>query len=184
MESLLRFVSICCACCLLAGCGASHLSSNREGEENIAAAFKVLRTRPEYLPPPLVRHISQLLKASGKAKPANTQLVRTRKGSIWVFLTGEKMCLIQANFGSVSCTKKRLARLHGVVLGTFKPPSKAVPRLHRFLVLGVMPDDVRYVSATIGRHSHERHIRVPVQSNVFAIAAEQPVLVRRLGRRQ
>jgi hypothetical protein len=183
MDSLLRFVSTCCVCCLLAGCGALHLSSNREGEENIAAAFKVLRTPPEHLPPALARHISRLLKASERANPVNTQLARTSEGSIWIFLTSEKMCLVQANFGSISCSKKRLARSQGVVLGTFKPPSKEVPYLHQFLVLGVMPDDVRYVSATIGRHSHDHHIRRPVRNNVFAIAAEQPVLVRRLGRR-
>jgi hypothetical protein len=143
----------------------------------------MLRTRSEHLPPRLAQHIAGLLKASGGVKSVNTQLARTREGSIWIFLTGEKMCLVQANFGSISCLKQRLARSQGVVLGTFKPPSKEVPYLHRFLVLGVMPDDVRYVSATIGRHSHEHHIRVPVRSNVFAIAAEQPVLVRRLGRR-
>jgi hypothetical protein len=183
MDSLLRFVSTCCLCCLLTGCGASHLSANPEGGESIAVAFKVLRTRSERLPPPLAQHIARLLKASEKAKPANTQLVRTRGGSIWAFLTGEKMCLVQANLGSISCSKKRLARSQGVVLGTFKPPSNEVPHLHQFLVLGVMPDDVRYVSATIGRHLHKRHIRVPVRHNVFAIAAEQPVLVRRLGRR-
>lgn len=183
MDSLLRSVSACCVCCLLAGCGASQLSSAREGEKSIAAAFKVLRTRSEHLPPPIAQHIARLLKASEKASPVDTQLVETRGGSIWVFLTGERMCLVQANFGSISCLKKRLARSRGVVLGTFKPPSKEVPRLHRFLVLGVVPDDVRYVSATIGRHSHERDIRVSVRNNVFAIAAEQPVLVRRLGRR-
>jgi hypothetical protein len=183
MDFLLKFASVCCVCCLLAGCGASHLSSNREGEGNVAAAFKVLRTRSEHLPPRLAEHIARLLKASEKARPVNTQLVRTPGGSIWVFLTGDRMCLVQANFGSISCSKKRLARSQGVVLGTFKPPSKEVPYLHQFLVLGVMPDDVRYVSATLGRHSHQRHIRRPVQGNVFAIAAQRPVLVRRLGRR-
>jgi hypothetical protein len=118
-----------------------------------------------------------------KGTPTNTQLTRTRGGSIWIFLTHQKMCLAQANFGSVSCLEKQRARSHGVVLGTFKPPSKEVPYLHQFLVLGVMPDDVRYVSTTIGRHLHEHHIKVPVRSNVFAIAAEQPILVRGLGRK-
>lgn len=183
MDPLLRLASTCCLCLLLAGCGASRSVANREGEENIASAFMVLRTPSEHLPPPLAKHIARLLKASEKAKPVNTQLVSTREGSVWIFLTGEKMCIVQANFGSISCLKQRLARSQGVVLGTFKPPSKEVPYLHQFLVLGVMPDDVRYVSATIGRHSHEHHIRVPVRNNVFAIAAEQPVLVRGLGRR-
>jgi hypothetical protein len=183
MDSLLRLASTCCVCLLLAGCGASRLSSNQEGEENIATAFKVLRTSSEHLSPPLTHHIARLLKASEKAKPVNTQLVRTRGGLVWIFLTGEKMCLVQANFGSISCLRKRQARSRGVVLGTFKPPSKEQPYLHQFLALGVMPDDVRYVLATIGRHSHERHVRVPLHNNVFAIAAEQPVLVRGLGRR-
>src|SRR5258705_7349926 len=115
MDSLLRLASTCCACLLLAGCGALHQSSNREGEENIAAAFKVLRTRSEHLPPSLAHHIARLLNASEKARPVNTQLVRTRGGSVWIFLTGEKMCLVQANFGSISCLKKRLARSQGVV---------------------------------------------------------------------
>lgn len=92
------------------------------------------------------------------------------------------MCLVQANLGSISCSRRRQARSQGVVLGTFKPPTKEIPALHEFLVLGVVPDDVRFVVATIGRHLHERHIRVAVRNNVFAIAAEQPVLVRKLVR--
>lgn len=183
MDSPLRRASTCCVCLLLAGCGASPLSSNQEGEESIAAAFQVLRTPSEHLPPPLAQHIARLLNASEKAKPVHTQLARTRGGPVWVFLTREKMCLVQANFGSVSCSTRRLARSQGVVLGTFKPPSQEVPYLHQFVVLGVMPDDVRYVSSTIGRHSHVHHIRVPVRNNVFAIAADQPVSVRGLGRR-
>lgn len=182
MDSLKKFAPTCWVCLLLAGCGASHLSSSGGGEEGITAAFKVLQTRSERLPRPLARHIARLLKMSEEAEPVDTQLARTRGGSIWIFLSGKKMCLVQANFGSISCLTKRLARSKGVVLGTFKPPSKEVPYLHKFLVLGVMPDDVRYVSATIGRHLHERHVRVPVQNNVFAIAAEQPVLVRGRGR--
>jgi hypothetical protein len=183
MDLLLRLVSTCCVCLLLAGCGTSRQSSNPGGEENIAAAFKVLRTRSEPLPSPIVDHIARLLQASGKAKPVDTQLARTGGGSVWIFLTREKMCLVQANFGSISCSTKQLARSKGVVLGTFKPPSKEAPSMHNFLVLGVLPDDVGYVSATIGRHLRQHHIRVPVRNNVFAIAAEQPVLVRGLGRR-
>jgi len=93
------------------------------------------------------------------------------------------MCLVQANLGSIACSPKRLARSKGVILGTFIPPSSEVPRLHHFLVQGVMPDAVRYVSATVGRRGHERQVEIPVRNNAFAIAAEQPVVVTALGRR-
>jgi len=46
-----------------------------------------------------------------------------------------------------------------------------------------MPDAVRYVSATVGRRGHERQVEIPVRNNAFAIAAEQPVVVTALGRR-
>lgn len=186
MAPLLRSLFICCACLLLAGCGASQLASQSkdEDEDGIAAAFRMLRTPPERLPPSLAHHVARLLKTSdGEVEPVNTQLVRTREGAVWIFLTSQKMCLVQADFGSISCSKKRLARSQGVVLGTFKPPSKDVPRMHEFLVVGALPDDVRYVSATIGRHLRQRHVRVAVRNNVLAIAAEQPVLVRGFGRR-
>src|SRR5215217_208000 len=146
MDSLLKYAFSCCVCILLFGCGASDRFSSRQGEENVAARFKVLRTPSEDLPPPLGRHIVRLLRRSEKTKPVNTQLVRTSRGSVWIFLNGQKMCIVQANFGSVSCLKKQLAGSQGVTLGTFKPPSKEVPRMHQFQVIGVMPDDVRYIS--------------------------------------
>lgn len=175
----------CCACLLLIGCPGCGSSSAPHGHVDggaTRAEFAVLRSPPEHLPGTLARHIARLLKASERAKPVITQLARTRGGSIWILLTEKELCLAQADFGSVSCKPKRAARSRGVVLGTFDPPSRAKPYLHRFLVLGVMPDGVKYVSATIGRHLHERHIKVSVQDNVFAIAAEQPVLVRGLVR--
>jgi len=52
--------------------------------------------------------------------------------------------------------------------------------MHRFLVLGVLPDDIQSVSATIGRQRSVRRTEIAVRENVFAIAAERPILVRRL----
>ncbi|MEX0973415.1 MAG: hypothetical protein WDZ46_09200 [Solirubrobacterales bacterium] len=182
MKALLKLISICCIGLLLAGCDTLRLSPHRQDEKSIAVAFEVLRTPSERMSPALVRHIARLRQASERDTLVNTQLARTKAGRIWIFLTGKQMCLIQAEFGSISCTQKRLARSKGVVLGTFKPPTKAKPYLHRFLVLGVLPDDVRYVSATVGRAGDKRHVREPVRDNVFAVAAEQPVLVRGLGR--
>jgi hypothetical protein len=179
MASSVKLVSFI-LCLALLGCGNIDQSSYRGGDKAIVAEFKVFRTPSERVPPFLLRRIDRLLKRSEKVNLVNTQLVETRTGPVWIFLNGQKMCLVHASFGS-ACLKQRLARLHGITLGTFKAPTKEVPRMHQFLVLGIMPDDVKYVSATIGRERRKRHIRVPVQNNVFSIAAERTVLVRVLG---
>lgn len=183
MRLPVRLATAGCACLLLLGCGDLNMSSRQTPRDPTASAFRVLRTDPEHLPSSLADHIARLLHLPTHAALDNTQLTQTQEGSVWVFLSGEKMCLVQANLGSVSCSTKRRARRQGVTLGTFEPPSEAIPRLHRFLVLGVQPDDVRYISATVGRQPHERRVRVPVRHNIFAIAAERPVLIRGFGRR-
>lgn len=175
--SLIRSLGALGLCLLVVGCGGSDLPSTAESDKEVAAVFSVLRGNPEHLPPSLSRHVARLLKPSERDTPVNTQRVGTSEGAVWIFLNGPKMCLAQANFGSIACVTKRLARSQGVVLGTFKPPTKQVPRMHKFSVLGVVPDEVRYVAATIGRGSHRRRVRIPVRSNAFAVAAEQSILV-------
>ena len=142
-----------------------------------------MRGRSERLPDPLANHVSRLLSQPRGAKPVTTQVAGTAAGRIWIFFYGKKMCLAQEALGSVACSSMSLARSRGVVLGTFKPPSKEVPRMHGFQLIGIMPDDVRYVSATVGRMHQKRYIRVPVRHNVFAVSAERPVLVRGVVRR-
>lgn len=107
----------------------------------------------------------------------HTHIAETERGQMWVFLSGGQMCLAQANFGSVSCVREEEAKSEGVVLGTFKPPTKRTPYLHQFQLLGVLPDGVRHVIVTKGRGHHKKQVRVPVRNNVFAFAAEQPIVV-------
>lgn len=173
-------VAICFTCLFISGCAASDQSPS-EGD-SISAAFDVMRGDSERFPEHLAKDIARVLSRSGSARPFNTQLLETGAHRAWAFLYAKKLCLVRADQGSVGCASKSLARSRGVVLGTFTPPTKRVRRMHGFLIIALLPDDVRYVSATVGRKSQSRHIRVPVRRNVVAISAERPILLRGLVR--
>jgi hypothetical protein len=174
------------ACLLLVACGADGSSMDPPQAQGVAgaasaiSAFALLRTPPEPMPRPLARHIAGLLKRSDRARPADTQMVQTARGDVWVFLTRRELCLAQSGLGSLSCSPKKAAVKEGVVLGTFKPPSKSVPRLHEFLVLGVVPDGIHRVPVVIGEKPVTHSSAIPVRDNVFAVGGEEPILVGRL----
>jgi hypothetical protein len=69
-----------------------------------------------------------------------------------------------------------VATSEGVSLGTFSPPSKRVHRLHHFMVLGLVPDGVERIELKIGM----RRKTVEVKNNLYSVASDRPIFVRRL----
>lgn len=106
------------------------------------------------------------------------QLANTEYGHLWIFTTSKHLlCIMQPRGGG--CAPVKMAAKRGVYLGVFRPPTKQRPVLHGFLVQGLVPDDVPQVIVTVGK---QRTRVVPVRGNVFSVAAEQPVHVKRLLR--
>lgn len=139
--------------------------------------FGILRTRSERPSPAVATRIQKALVAyEAPALLRDTQFTRA-SGPVWIFYTRRQLCLAEQH-GAVCASTARAVR-EGVFLGTFSSPTKRIPYLHNFLVQGVVPDGVRQVAVTVGA----RHTRVvPVMENVFSVAAEQPVHVKRLLR--
>jgi hypothetical protein len=91
------------------------------------------------------------------------------------------VCLAQGGRGSAACTSPEDAIENGVTLGAFSPPSATNPRLHDFLVIGLVPDSVALVHITIGRADRV----VAVHRNMFSIASDtRPIIVHRFVHRQ
>jgi hypothetical protein len=91
------------------------------------------------------------------------------------------VCLAQGGRGSAACTSPEDAIENGVTLGAFSPPSTTNPRLHDFLVIGLVPDSVALVQITIGRADRV----VAPYRNVFSVASDaRPITVHRFVHRQ
>lgn len=67
----------------------------------------------------------------------------------------------------------------GVGLGVFDPPDEHQRGMHNFLVQGIVPDDVSGVRVSI---DNGRQLTVDVEENVFSVAADKPIHIKRLLR--
>jgi len=67
----------------------------------------------------------------------------------------------------------------GVFLGVFDPPDEYRRDPHNFLVQGVAPDGVERVQVLI---DNRRNLTVDVKDNVFSVAADKPIHIKRLLR--
>jgi hypothetical protein len=80
----------------------------------------------------------------------------------------------------MACDRKQRAVREGVSLGVFDPPDKHQRSMHNFLVQGIVPGDVSQVQVLV---NNRRDLTVDVKENVFSVAADKPILVKRLLRR-
>lgn len=110
------------------------------------------------------------------AKFEDTQRVDKRH-VFWVLTTNQSLCIAQPR--GAACAPKRAAVKNGVVLGTFRPPTKRYPIPHDFLLQGVVPDYAKKVLVVIGKG---QHLLVDVKGNVFAVERDDPVRLKRLLR--
>lgn len=169
---------LCFVLALLGGCGAAEPATSDSPNQELQRSFRILRTPPENLRGSERSHMLKAITLEGsQTLTSEPQLASTEYGRLWVFTTSKHLlCIAQARGGG--CAPVKVARKKGVYLGVFRPPTKQRPVLHGFLVQGVIPDDVKQVVVTVGK----RHTRVSVRRNVFSVAAEQPVHVKRLLR--
>jgi hypothetical protein len=175
---------------VIAGCG-QNLPPGTTDPSNAKAAgqshravkehFLLLRGPTETLPQSLRSHLGRLLRgrSNRELRPFLAHRAVADEEPIWVFMERRNLCLAQGGLGSVACSKVHRAELDGVSLGVFSPPSKDVPRPHDFLLLGLAPNDVRKVEITIGK----RRQLIDVKKNLYFVAGDQPILVKRLIRK-
>jgi len=165
---------------LLGGCGNTGLDAPPPSHiQGLQRSFSILHTPPEQLRGSERKRILRTISFHGsQVMTSEPQLADTEHGHLWIFTTSKHLlCVVQARGGG--CAPISLALKQGVYLGVFRPPTKQRPGLHDFLVQGVVPDGVKWVSILVGEH---RTRVIPVKENVFSAAAEQPIHVKRLLR--
>jgi hypothetical protein len=166
---------------LLFGCAGSQTQTveppSKAGVGSVAGNFGLLQSPVERLPAGEHARLRSLLSRGPDAfRPKLIQRVRTSAGSLWVFLHSGELCIAQSDRGAVACSSQSKAIAEGILVGAFTPPTARMPRPHKFVLLGLLPDDMRGVVIKLGA---ERRA-VTVQHNVvLARDPDQPILVLR-----
>ncbi len=145
-------------------------------------AYRVLRGPEEKAPRYAEVSVRQGLGKSYEAfRAESSHLVHTAGGGIWVVtgrVSGEGVaCMVQASRAAVACASEVEMVRNGLALGIVEHPSKPP---HSFLVLGIAPDRVRAIRATVGVGADAMLRTVPVRNNAYAIRARVPIGVEEL----
>lgn len=158
---------------LAGGCSTDYRS---RPDTPMKTKFRVLQTPSEDMSTTEEKHIlegiNEIESTSRHLKAV--QLVFTDVGRVWLFRSGSELCLSRAPLGAVACAQSRVARKRGLVIGTFTPPVGNHKDLRNFVVVGVVPNGVKQVTAHIGA---EQVRQVQVHQNVFALRSNQPIQV-------
>lgn len=167
-------------CLLAAGLAAGWLA--RPGpspniDTEVAGVFHIFRSPAETLSRAEGRRIRSGLEIYGSDEVLRSQLAETRQGRLWALETKRLICI--SNTRGLGCAPKRMADQTGVLLGVFDPPNADRHDLHNFLVQGLVPDGVSHV---LLRMNDRRNVVVQVESNVFSVAADNPIHLKRLLR--
>lgn len=184
--SITQLIAALLAVLALSGQGSAEsvsrtTTASAKGPEALKATFGLLRSPEEILPEPLQAHLSKILFRRGRLSPSLVQRQAAAGRNTWAFSTRGMVCLAQGGRGSAACTSPGDAIENGVTLGAFSPPSPTNPRLHDFLVIGLVPDSVALVHITIG---HADHV-VAVHNNMFSVASHtRPIIVHRFVHRE
>ena len=147
-------------------------------DKALALSFQIFRSPTETLPQVAAHRISKALDDTYNANRAsNSQLATTKEGPLWVFHAARFVCISHAR--GMACDRVRRAMREGVSLGVFDPPDAHRRGMHNFLVQGIVPNDVKQVLVVI---NNRRQLTLDVNANVFSIAADRPIHVKRLLR--
>ncbi len=165
----------------LTGCAAGLAPTPNERPASRATArehFALFRGHPEAMPDSLKEHLATILRAQGTLNldPEFVQRGETQNGAAWVFLRNRRMCLVYPRRGSVACSDILDASRKGLSLGTFDSPSRALPRPHDFILIGITPDPVGGVIVGAGRTQWV----VGAKTNLYSASSDQPLYIRRV----
>lgn len=181
LATVRSLLPILLACIALTGCSTGAPEHPRSVDRHALGAFQFFRSQQERMPPQLQRHFGMVIhpRDASDFVPQHVQRVSTTRGVIWAFLDGPDMCIGETLEGSIACSDRRVARIKGVSLGLFRPPSTRIPRPHNFRMIAIMPDQVEAVVAIIGKRPPDIK---KVSHNIVAISAARPILLKQLIR--
>lgn len=146
-------------------------------DKALASSFQIFRTPTETPPQAEAHRISGALDTYNASKVANIQRAATEQGPLWMFHTARFLCISHTR--GMACDREQRAVREGVSLGVFDPPDQHRSGMHNFLVQGIVPNDVKQVLVLI---NNRRKVILDVKENVFSIAGDRPIHVKRLLR--
>jgi hypothetical protein len=139
--------------------------------------FEIMRGQPERMAPSIGRHTRTITGApKGSFDLSSAQYGHASGTGFWVVGDRNIICLLEGNFGSVACDTAAQFASHGIALGTAGPPSHAGGRPREFRLLGVVPDWVNVVQATIGDRAKD----ISVADGAYEFQAELPIFISQL----
>lgn len=145
-------------------------------------AYRILHAPEQKAPPYIEASVRKTVaKARGALRIWSSHLATTAYGGIWVLtgrISGEGVgCIAQVGRAVAACVPTAEMVRNGLALGIVKHPSKPP---HAFLLIGIAPDRVRAVRATVGVGVGAATRTIPVRNNAYAIRARVPILVEGL----
>lgn len=155
----------------------NHRTGLQPRDSGLATTFRIFRSPTETPPEVEKRRIMIGLAAHKERRVPDTQLVKTEQGPLWILHTPRLICI--SHIRGMACDRRRRAMSKGVGLGVFDPPDEHQRGMHNFLVQGIVPDDVSGVRVSI---DNGRQLTVDVEENVFSVAADKPIHIKRLLR--
>lgn len=157
----------------------SAVAPYHQSRDSIARSFRVFRGPSD--PPSMAQEIrlrANVEMFEPQPEILRSRLVRTSRGPLWALATTNLVCIVHAR-GSACAPRVRAIGM-GVLLGVFSPPDPRHHRMHNFLVLGLVPDDVIQAVASI---NGSRRIVVDAKQNIVSVAGDQPIQLAQLLRR-
>jgi hypothetical protein len=101
------------------------------------------------------------------------QKVGEFKGTVWIMITKDRICIAHLRRAGASCDRPESVYRRGIALGLFQAPKGTSEKPSGFVVVGIAPDDKRFVTLLIG----QRHQRRPIHHNFYAAASAVPIKV-------
>lgn len=92
---------------------------------------------------------------------------------VWVVNGRGVTCIVEAHGGAVACVPRGIFLREGVALGVVEPGPPHTRKGREFLVLGVVPNQVRAVDLQVG---HEKRV-IAVRENSYSLGSFDPVVV-------
>lgn len=152
--------------------GRSHHSPEIEEREWLRANFRLVRTKPEGLPP----SVANIMREAGPADAlARAQRIPGVSKPIWAVLLKDRLCLVAYVTDMIigtSCASEKQALRHGVATTSLRDESPG-PAGSRSVTVGLVPDGTRRVRVrTLGTPS----VTVSAARGVFILrsAVDEP----------
>jgi hypothetical protein len=141
-------------------------------------AFAALRGVTQSVPLALRASLRTARNRTIRTLRLNTARYVSADTGLWVVNGRSDTCIVQAHGGAVACASKGDFLEEGVALGVVDlgPPPDRRPR--KFIVAGIVPNQVVAVDVEVGK----RMRRLVVRDNSYSLRSSAPIIVKRFER--